>query len=144
MRLWLLGAAVALAFVIACGGGDGSEAKVRDLSAKLTEYAKAQRWGDIYDLMSAEFKARCDREEFIAGIQSKTPPEKVEAFQQALTTLRFIDLENVEVQGDTASGEAVTEDVEGRKRNTQYFVKEDGEWHIAPDPGTQGCLSNVQ
>jgi len=144
MRLWLLGAAVAFALAAACTGGDGSEAEVRNLSAKLTEYAKAQRWGDIYDLMSAEFRARCTREDFVAGVQGRTPPEKVEAFQQALTTLRFIDLESIEVQGDTARGEAVTEDVEGRKRNVQYFAKEDGQWHIAPDPGTQGCVSSVQ
>jgi len=144
MRLWLLGAAVAIALVVACGGGDGSEVEVRDLSAKLTEYAKGQRWGDIYDLMSAEFKARCARDDFITGIQGRTPPDKMEAFQLALGTLRFIDLENVEVQGDTARGEAVTEDVEGRKRNVQYFVKEDGEWHIAPDPGTQGCASSIE
>lgn len=145
MRTWLPPLALLfLALVSACGGGGGAssdEKAIRDLTALLHDTVKAEKWGEVYDLMSSGFKARCTRDDFVSGITGAIPPEAQEQFRESLRSVRLVDVEQIQISGTTAHASVLTEDFEGRKRNTIYYAREEGTWRVAPDPDTEGCTT---
>ena len=142
------GAVVVLALA-SCDGGGGvpasDEDQIRQAIQNLFDYSKRERWSDIYDLHSQEFRDRCSRDEFIGrALQEST----TELPKELINEIESVGVENIQVEGDTASANIVTmwsatssllelppeKHVEGA-----YFVKEDEKWHLVPQPGTSGC-----
>ena len=139
MKGWALVAALALGLglLTACGGGGGSnpdEAEIRQVATATFDDVKAERWGDLYDLMSSDFQARCTRDDFITQAEAAITPEQ----RQALASLKLVAVENIRIGENTAVASVVTEDG-ARSTTARFFNKEEGRWRAAPDPSTTGC-----
>jgi len=136
MKGWALVAALALGLLAACDGGGGNpdEAEIRAVATNTFDYVKAERWGDVYDLMSSEFQARCSRDDFITAAEAALTPEQ----RQALASLKLVAVENIRIGENTAVASVVTEDG-ARSVTARFFAKEEGRWRAAPDPSTTGC-----
>ena len=165
----LLAGAAPVALALASGGGDGGggvpashEDQIRQLVEDGVKYVRQHRLSDIYDLYSQEFRDRCSRPDFLrraddcselaAALDTEISEEECERLAREWRESQeteLVGVENIQVQGDTASANVVTmwsstwpvfnlpppqKHVEGA-----YFVKEDEKWHLVPQPGTSGC-----
>ena len=82
-----------------------------------------------------EFRERCPRQKFTnTGIKS------AEELGDDLPFLRFKRLEDVTVDGESARAVIVGQvDGQPEYRLEAMFREEDGQWKLAPAPGTRGC-----
>lgn len=115
--------------------GSADEAAIEALARKSIEVLPRGKWPTLYDDFTAEFQARCPREEFIqAGITA--------AQEQGdnLPKLGFVRLDEVSITGTTATA-VITGELKGILEYQIYgaFQSVDGIWKLAPAADTQGC-----
>ena len=149
-----LGVVAAIGGVLLFTGGDGGdsgapaatngpafspsnadEAAIEALARRSIEVLPLNQWPTLYDDFTADFQARCPREEFVqAGIRA--------AQEQGanLTNLGYVRLEQVSVEGDEATA-TITGEVRGSFEYQVFgaFQKVDGAWKLSPADGTSGC-----
>ena len=141
-----------VAFLLLRGGDDGSSANtvpsplmattpdeiaVESLGRQAVEALPRGEWPLLYDSFSPEFQARCPREEFVAAGE-----EDSQAQGDQLPLIRFVRLEDIVFEGDTAQAVIVGE-VTGQSeyRIRGAFQKVDGTWKLAPAGATEDCTS---
>jgi len=141
-----------LAFLLLRGGdGDSSpsavasplvpttpdEIAIESLARQSVESLPRGEWPLLYDSFTPEFQQRCSREEFVAAGEAGAQEQG-----DQLPLIRFVRLEDVVFEGDTAKGVIVGEiagQTEYRLRSA--YQKVDGAWKLAPTDGTEGCQS---
>ena len=114
---------------------NADEAAIEALARKSIEVLPRGKWPTLYDDFTAEFQARCPKEEFVqAGITA--------AQEQGanLTKLGFVRLDQVSIAGTTATA-VITGEVQGvlEYQVNAAFQNVDGAWKLAPAADTQGC-----
>ena len=151
----VLGGALLAAFVVFLllrGGGDGSSANtvpspltattpdeiaVESLGRQAVEALPKGEWPLLYDSFSPEFQARCPREQFVAAGE-----QDAQAQGDQLPLIRFVRLEDVVFEGDTAKAVIVGEVTgQGEYRIRGAFQKVDGTWKLAPAGASEDCTS---
>jgi protein involved in temperature-dependent protein secretion len=139
--LILVSVATILLLAVACGDGGaaGGQEQIRQLHEEVLRHLKDERWSEMYELYSQDFQARCSRDEFLAGMQmGKTLVGEAE-WEDLVKNAKLIAVANVQVEGDTATAEVTVEILGDQETDTALYVREDGRWRLAPDPGTAGC-----
>jgi len=111
------------------------EAAIAALAEKSIEVLPQSQWPTLYDDFTAEFQARCPKDEFIqAGIDA--------AQEQGanLQKLGFVRVDEVSVDGDRATA-TITGEVKGSFEYQVFgaFQKQDGVWKLSAAEGTSGC-----
>ena len=139
--LILVSAATILLLAVACGDGGtaGGQEQIRQLHEEVLRHLKDERWSEMYELYSQDFQARCSRDEFLAGMQTGKTLLGEEEWEDLVKNAKLIAVENVQVEGDTATAEVTVEILGDQETDTALYVREDGKWRLAPDPGTAGC-----
>jgi hypothetical protein len=113
------------------------EIAVESLGRQAVEALPRGEWPLLYDSFSPEFQTRCPREQFVAAGEADA-----QAQGDQLPLIRFVRLEDVVFEGDTAKAVIVGE-ITGQ---TEYrirgaFQKLDGTWKLAPAGATEDCTS---
>ena len=105
------------------------------LARQSIEVLPRGQWPSLYDSFTAAFQQRCPRERF-----DELGRTSAQSLGTDVTRLRFVRLERVSVQGDSAQG-VIVGMIEGQAEYSVEagFQKEDGAWKLAPAPNTQGC-----
>ena len=57
-----------------------------------------------------------------------------EEWEDLLKEMKLIAVENIQIEGDTATAEVTAEVLGERETETDRYVREDGRWRLAPDP----------
>jgi len=149
-----LGVVAAIGGVLLFTGGDGEdagapaatvgatfspsnadEAAIEALARRSIEVLPRNQWPELYDDFTAEFQARCSREEFVqAGIEA--------AQEQGanLTKLGYVRLEQVNVEDVKATATIIGE-VKGSFEYQVFgaFQRVDGAWKLSAAADTAGC-----
>lgn len=113
---------------------DDAGRAIVELARRSVESLPDGEWPQLYDSFTTEFRERCPREEFVAAGETDAAN-----LGDQLPLLRFRQLVDVTLGGETASGVIVGE-LSGAEYTIQTaYVLEDGVWKIAPAPGTSGC-----
>jgi len=123
------------------GGGDSSppassdQQAIEALARNSIEVLPRGEWPSLYESFTPEFQQRCPRPDFeAAGAQGAAEQG------ERLTLLRFVRLEDVSIQADTATATIVGEITgENEYRIGGAFQKIDGTWKLAPAANTTGC-----
>jgi len=124
----------------ACGGGSGSdEAQIRQLEQDSIDYSKEDSWSKFYDLSSQEFQERCPRDDFLDQVVTTKELFSEGEWKDMLEELKLVTVENIQIQEDTATAEVTSYSMGEEQTETDYYVKEDGKWRLAPAPGSEGC-----
>lgn len=143
---WLILPAAGLLMLLAmaaCGGGGGGsesdEGQIRQLYENAFDYVKQERWSKTYDLYSQEYRDRCPHDEFVG--QFLMPKEILgeNEWKDLLEEAKVVATENIQIQGDTATAEITAYFMGEESTETEYYVREDGKWRLAPAPGSEGC-----
>ena len=136
--------------LFANGGGDDTEAPaatfspttpddfaIEALARRSIEVLPAGQWPSLFDDFTEEFRARCPREEFVAGGETNATELGTQ-----LQLLGYVRLEDVVYSGDAATAVIVGE-LRGQSEYTvgSAFQRVDGAWKLAPAAGTQGCAA---
>lgn len=111
------------------------EAAIAALAQKSIEVMPRNQWPSLYGDFTAEFQARCPRDEFI-----QTGIEAAQEQGTNLSRLGFVRLEDVSV----GEGQATATIIGEVKSSFEYevyaaFQKQEGQWKLAPADGTSGC-----
>jgi len=106
-----------------------------NLARSSIEVLPRGEWPTLYDSYTPEFQQRCPKDQFIAAGEAGAQEQGTN-----LPLLRFLNLEQVSIEGDTAKAVIVGE-IQGLR---QYklraaFRKLDGSWKISATEGTDGC-----
>jgi len=106
-----------------------------NLARSSIEVLPRGEWPSLYDSFTAEYQQRCPKDQFIAAGEAGAQEQGTN-----LPLLRFLNLEQVSFEGDTAKAVIVGE-IQGVR---QYklrasFRRVDGAWKISPTEGTDGC-----
>jgi hypothetical protein len=130
---------VLIAFLVFSGGGDNSdppdELAIQSLAKESIEALARGEWPSLYDSFTPEFQQRCSRADFEAAGQTSAAEQG-----ERLQRLRFVRLEDVSFQGDSASAVIVGEITgETEYRVLGAFQKVAGVWKVAPAANTSGC-----
>ena len=142
---------VLIGFVVFSGGGDTSEPAagsptvsplsapdelaMQSLARESIEALARGKWPSLYDSFAPEFQQRCSRADFEAAGQTSAAEQG-----ERLQRLRFVRLEDVSIQGDTATAVIVGEITgESEYRVLGAFQKVAGVWKLAPAANTSGC-----
>lgn len=143
----LVAAAIAVV-LIGCGGGGGGlggdEDQIRQLNQDVLSYLKQERWSKIYGLYPQEFQDRCPRDEFIGQVVMAKALLGEGEWKDLIEEVKLVAVENIQIQGDTATAEVTSKFLGEEETKTEYYVKEDGKWRLAPDPGTEGCETEAE
>lgn len=143
MRWTLILASVAavLLFAVACGdgGGGSGEEQIRQLNQDVFHHMQDERWSKIYELYSQDFRDRCPRDEFLGGMVMAKALIGEGEWEDLLEEMKLIGVENIQIEGDTATAEVTAEVLGEQETEIEHYVKEDGGWRLTPDPGTEGC-----
>jgi hypothetical protein len=141
----LVAGIMALLAAVACGGesgGSGSdEAQIRQLNEDAIDYLKQERWSKIYDLYSQEFRDRCSHEDFVGDVVMAKAFLGENEWKDTLKEAKVVATENIQIQGDTATAEVTSYFMGEEQTATDYYIREDGKWRLAPAPGTEGCYA---
>ena len=129
------GATVTASAGASFSAASADEVAIETLARKSIEVLPRGKWPNLYDDFTAEFQARCPREEFVqAGIAA--------AQEQGanLTKLGFVRLAHVSVEG-TAATAVITGELQGIQEYqiNAAFQNVDGTWKLSPAADTQGC-----
>jgi hypothetical protein len=113
---------------------DADGEAIQELGRRSVEALPSGEWAGLYDAFTQEFRDRCVREEFVAAGEADAAN-----LGESLQQIRFKYLIDVQITGDTASGVIV-----GALGAAEYTIQTawarvEGEWQIAPAPGTSGC-----
>jgi len=143
--LIVVSAAAVLLLVVACGdgGGGSDEEQIRQLNQDVFHHVKEERWSKIYELYSQDFRDRCPRDEFLGGMVMAKALLGEGEWQDLLEEMKLIGVENIQIEGDTATADVTAEVLGERETETERYVREDGRWRLAPDPGTEGCQTEA-
>lgn len=141
--LALAGAILVLAVACGDGGGGSDEEQIGQLNQDVFRHLKDERWSKMYELYSQEFQARCPRDEFLGGMLIGKALLGEGEWEDLLKEMKLIAVDNIQVGGDTAMADVTAEVLGERETRTQHYVKEDGRWRLAPDPGTEGCQTEA-
>ena len=106
-----------------------------ELARKSIEVLPAGEWPSLYESFTPEYQQRCPKDQFVAAGEAGAQEQG-----SNLPLLRFVSLEQVSFESDTAKAVIVGE-IQGLQ---QYklragFRKIDGIWKISPTEGTDGC-----
>ncbi|TMG02196.1 MAG: hypothetical protein E6I09_10690 [Chloroflexi bacterium] len=135
------------------GGGDSSDQTVTEtffppyspnspdglaivaLARSSIEVLPHGEWPSLYDSFTAEYQQRCPKDQFAAAGEAGAQEQG-----SNLPLLRFVNLEQVSIEGDTAKAVIVGE-IQGLQQYKlrSAFRKIDGSWKISPTEGTNGC-----
>jgi len=135
------------------GGGDSSDQTVTEtffppyspnspdglaivaLARSSIEVLPRGEWPSLYDSFTAEYQQRCPKDQFAAAGEAGAQEQG-----SNLPLLRFVNLEQVSIEGDTAKAVIVGE-IQGLQQYKlrSAFRKIDGSWKISPTEGTNGC-----
>jgi len=139
--LILASAGVILLLAVGCGdgGGAGDEEQIRQLNQDVFRHLKDERWSKIYELYSQDFQDRCPRDEFVGEVLMAKALLGEAEWKDLLKELKLVAVENIRIGGDIATAEVTAEFLGERETETEHYVREDGSWRLAPDPGTEGC-----
>jgi hypothetical protein len=106
-----------------------------DLARRSIEVLPRGEWPSLYDSFTPEYQQRCPREQFAAAGEAGAQEQG-----SNLPLLRFVNLEQVSLEGDTAKAVIVGEIQGSRQYKLRAaFRKVDGFWKISPTEGTDGC-----
>lgn len=113
---------------------DDAGAAIVELGRRSVEALPNGVWPELYDSFTQEFRDRCSREDFAAAGEADASAQG-----DNLNQIAFVKLIDVSITGDTATAVIV-----GASAGTEYqigtaYALEDGDWKIAPPPGTSGC-----
>jgi hypothetical protein len=143
---WLILSAAGLVMLLAMaacggdGGGAGSEEdQIRQLNQDFMTYFKEERWSKIHDLYSEEFQERCSRDDLIGQVMMAKAFLGEGEWKDMIGEMKLLAVENIQIQGDSATAEVTSELSGEAQRETEYYVREDGKWRLAPAPGSEGC-----
>jgi hypothetical protein len=141
-----------VAFLLLRGGDDGSpaasvpsplnattpdEIAIESLGRQAVEALPNGEWPLLYDQFTVEFQARCAREQFVAAGE-----QDAQAQGDRLPLIRFVRMEDMVIEGETAKGVIVGEVTgESEYRIRGAFQKVNGTWKLAPAGGTEDCTS---
>jgi len=142
------------AVLLLTGGGDGEdssastnrpsfspstpdEVAIQALARDSIEVLPRGEWPSLYDSFTPEYQQRCPREEFVAAGEAGAQEQG-----ENLPLLGFVGLEDVAIEGETATAVIVGE-ISGASlyRVRAAFRKADGSWKLAPAAGTEGCAA---
>jgi len=113
------------------------EEAIQSLARRSIEVLPAGQWPSLYDSFTSEFQQRCSREQF-----DQVGEDSAAQLGDDIKLLRFKRTEGVTIEGLTAQAVIVGEIVGQSEYQIQAaFQKENGDWRIAPAPGTQGCAA---
>jgi len=148
---------IILGVVVLSGGNDGAqngagaptvsapafspsnpdEAAIAALARNSIEVLPRGEWPSLYESFTAEYQERCSKDEFVAAGESSAEEQG-----DNLPLLGFVDLEDLVVDGDSATAVIVGQ-IEGvsQYRVRGSFEKVDGAWKLAPAEGTDGCAA---
>ena len=106
-----------------------------DLARSSIEVLPRGEWPSLYDSFTPEYQQRCPKDQFVAAGEAGAQEQGTN-----LPLLRFVNLEQVTIESDTAKAVIVGE-IQGIR---QYklraaFRNVDGVWKISPTEGTDGC-----
>jgi len=106
-----------------------------DLARRSIEVLPRGEWPSLYDSFTPEYQQRCPMDQFVAAGEAGAKEQGTN-----LPLLRFLNLEQVSFDGDSAKAVIVGE-IQGLQ---QYklraaFRKVDSVWKISPTEGTDGC-----
>lgn len=143
--LILASAAAVLLIAVACGdgGGGSDEEQIRQLNQDVFQHVKDERWSKMYELYSQDFRDRCSQDEFLGGMLMGEALLGEEEWEDLLKEMKLIAVENIQIEGDTATADVTAEVLGERETETDRYVREDGRWRLAPDPGTEGCQTEA-
>ena len=113
---------------------DAAGQSIVDLGRRSVEALPDGEWPGLYDAFTQEFRDRCPFSEFVAAGETNAA-----TLGDSLQQIRFKYMIDVSLSADAASAIIV-----GALSDDEYtietaYVREDGEWKIAPAPGTTGC-----
>jgi hypothetical protein len=129
-----------LAFLLFAGGSDEAPSDQKAMEALAKESIEALprgEWPSLYDDFTLEYQARCARPDFEAAGAAGAAEQG-----ENLPLLRFVRLEEVATQGDSATAiivGAIGTQSEYRVRGA--FQRVDGTWKLAPAASTTGCAA---
>ena len=106
-----------------------------ELARSSIEVLPRGEWPSLYDSFTPEYQQRCPKDQFAAAGEAGAQEQG-----SNLPLLRFVNLEQVSIEGDTAKAVIVGE-IEGLQQYKlrSAFRKIDGSWKISPTEGTNGC-----
>jgi hypothetical protein len=147
MRWLILPAAGLLMLLVmaACGGGAANdETQIRQLNEDTIDYLKQERWSKMYDLYSQEFQDRCSHDDFVGDLVMAKAFLGEGEWKDMLEELKLVTVENIQIQGDTATAEVTSYFMGEEQTKTGYYIREDGKWRLAPAPGSEGCNTSAE
>jgi len=106
-----------------------------ELARSSIEVLPRGEWPSLYDSFTPEYQQRCPKDQFAAAGEAGAQEQG-----SNLPLLRFVNLEQVSIEGDTAKAVIVGE-IQGLQQYKlrSAFRKIDGSWKISPTEGTNGC-----
>jgi hypothetical protein len=111
------------------------EVAIESLARQSIEVLPRGEWPSLYESFTLEYQQRCPREQFVAAGEAG-------ALEQGenLELLRFVRLEEVAIESDSATAVIVGE-ITGQNeyRVRGAFQRVAGSWKLAPSSGTEGC-----
>lgn len=141
-RILILASVGTLLLACAGDGGDGragDEGQIRQLHQDFVRHFKDERWSRIHQLYSQEFRERCSYGDFVLGVRMAPGFLGEAEWEDFMDDLELVAVENIRIEGDTATANVTMEAFGEPETETKYHVKEDGKWRIAPSPGSEGC-----
>ncbi len=110
-------------------------AAIVELARRSIEVLPRGEWPSLYDSFTPEYQQRCPNDQFVAAGEAGAQEQG-----SNLPLLRFVNLEQVTFEGDTAEAVIVGE-IQGSQeyKLRAAFRKVDGSWKISPTEGTDGC-----
>jgi len=149
-----VGIGILVVVLISGGGGDSSSDQtvtetffppyspnnpdglaIVELARSSIEVLPRGEWPSLYDSFTPEYQQRCPKDQFAAAGEAGAQEQG-----SNLPLLRFVNLEQVSIEGDTAKAVIVGE-IQGLQQYKlqSAFRKIDGSWKISPTEGTSGC-----
>jgi len=131
-----------LAVFLIFRGGDQTPSKadeqaIEALSRESIDSLPRGEWPSLYDSFTPEFQQRCPRAEFEAAGEAGAREQG-----DKLPLLRFVRVEDVAIQGETATATIVGEITgESEYKVRASFQKLEGTWKLAPAASLGGCAA---
>jgi hypothetical protein len=105
------------------------------LARNSIEVLPRGEWPSLYDSFTPDYRDRCPKDQFDAAGEAGAREQGTN-----LPLLKFVNLEQVSIEGDNATAVIVGE-IQGLQQYKlrSAFRKIDGAWKISPTEGTSGC-----
>lgn len=115
----------------------GDELAIAELARLSVTLLPEGRWPELYGSFVQSFRDRCGEEEF-----ARVGEESASALGDQLPLVRYRGLNELTVSGDTARA-VIVSDLTGTSESLieASFERVDGQWLLAPAPGTEGCAA---